>query len=237
MNDPLSPLFQLIAKGSASASRPFLTLSYAQSLDGSIASRQRSALALSASASLKMTHRLRAAHDAILVGIGTILADDPRLNVRLVTGNDPLPIILDSHLRLPFESRVLSGPRKPWIATLETSDADKASSLEAFGAKILRVRGLLDGRVDLRALLRQLRRLRIRRLMVEGGQQVITSFLRARLADVLVVTVAPILVGGLPAVDDLDVPDGVRYPHILNPSFVALEPDLVVWGDLEKTTA
>jgi 3,4-dihydroxy 2-butanone 4-phosphate synthase/GTP cyclohydrolase II len=236
MNDALSPLFQVIAKASAPAGRPFLTLSYAQSLDGSIASRHRTALALSASASLKMTHRLRAAHDAILVGIGTILADDPRLNVRLVTGGDPLPIILDSHLRLPLEARVLSGPRKPWIAALDTSDKEKASRLESLGVRILRTRALLDGRVDLKALLRQLRRERVRRLMIEGGQQVITSFLRARLADLVVVTVAPILVGGLSAIDDLDVPEGIRYPHVLNPSFVPLGRDLVVWGELEKAT-
>jgi 3,4-dihydroxy 2-butanone 4-phosphate synthase/GTP cyclohydrolase II len=72
--------------------------------------------------------------------------------------------------------------------------------------------------------------------MIEGGQQVITSFLRARLADLVVVTVAPILVGGLSAIDDLDVPEGIRYPHVLNPSFVPLGRDLVVWGELEKAT-
>jgi riboflavin-specific deaminase-like protein len=81
--------------------RPFVTLSYAQSLDGSIADRPGRPLALSGEASMALTHSLRASHEAILVGIGTVLADNPSLNVRLVAGKNPQPIVVDSRLRFP----------------------------------------------------------------------------------------------------------------------------------------
>ncbi|HEX9595492.1 MAG TPA: RibD family protein, partial [Anaerolineales bacterium] len=82
--------------------RPTVTLSYAQSLDGSIALHRGEPLTLSGPESMAMTHRLRAAHDAILVGIGTVISDDPQLNVRLVEGRNPQVVVLDSRLRLPL---------------------------------------------------------------------------------------------------------------------------------------
>ena len=85
----------------ASDRRPFVTVSYAQSVDGSIAGRNRLPIRLSGPAAMRLTHRLRAVHDAILVGIETVLADDPRLTVRLVAGPNPRPIVLDTQLRTP----------------------------------------------------------------------------------------------------------------------------------------
>ena len=87
-----------------SVGRPFVTLSYAQSLDGCIAAKRGQPLALSGPQSLTLTHQLRSAHDAIMVGIGTLLADNPRLTVRLVEGRDPQPVVLDSRLRFPSEA-------------------------------------------------------------------------------------------------------------------------------------
>ncbi|MGH9336192.1 MAG: RibD family protein, partial [Vicinamibacteria bacterium] len=87
--------------------RPFVTLAYAQSLDGSIAGEGNRPLSLSCERSQKLTHELRACHDAILVGIGTVLADNPRLIVRLVNGEDPRPIVVDSRLRIPRDARLL----------------------------------------------------------------------------------------------------------------------------------
>ncbi len=107
---------------SSSRERPYVTLSYAQSLDGSITARRGEPLAISGPESLEMTHRLRAEHDAILVGIGTLLADDPRLSVRLVAGADPQPIIVDSRLRFPLNARILLDGRSPWIATTEEAE-------------------------------------------------------------------------------------------------------------------
>ena len=95
--------------------RPLVTLSYAQSLDGSIADRPGRPLALSGPQAMALTHGLRAAHEAILVGIGTVLADNPRLNVRLVTGPDPQPVVVDSRLRFPPYANLLSNGRSPGL--------------------------------------------------------------------------------------------------------------------------
>ncbi|MBM2842777.1 MAG: RibD family protein, partial [Anaerolineales bacterium] len=97
----------------SAADRPFITLSYAQSLDGSIALPDGRPLALSSPPSLFRTHALRARHDGVLVGVGTILADDPQLTVRHAAGPNPQPIVLDTGLRTPLPARILSNPRRP----------------------------------------------------------------------------------------------------------------------------
>ncbi len=107
--------------------RPLVTLSYAQSLDGSIADRPGRPLSLSGSQCMTLTHGLRASHDAILVGIGTVLADNPRLNVRLVTGESPQPVIVDSRLRFPPYANLLRHGRAPgsWPTKAPTPSAGR----------------------------------------------------------------------------------------------------------------
>jgi riboflavin-specific deaminase-like protein len=178
--------------------RPLVSLCYAQSLDGSLTQQRGKPLALSSPASLRLTHQLRADHAAILVGIGTVLADNPRLTVRLVDGQDPQPVILDSRLRTPVGS-YLAQHRRPLIASLETSTAGPA--LAAAGARLLPLPADGHGRVSLPALLEKLAGMGITSLMVEGGAGVISSFLAQGLADQVVLTVAPVFVGGLNALD------------------------------------
>src|SRR5687768_4642967 len=99
--------------------RPVVTLSYAQTLDGSLALPGRQ-LIISSPESMKMTHELRAAHDGLLVGIGTVLIDDPRLTVRLADGRNPQPVVLDSRLRMPLTANLLKHPdRRPWLAATD----------------------------------------------------------------------------------------------------------------------
>src|SRR5258708_3330412 len=98
--------------------RPFVTLAYAQSVDGSISIARGLRSALSGPESLRYTHALRAGHHGILVGVGTVLADDPELRVRLVEGRDPQPVIVDSHLSTPLHAKLLAqAGRRPWIGT------------------------------------------------------------------------------------------------------------------------
>ncbi|MGB8992321.1 MAG: RibD family protein [Desulfobaccales bacterium] len=210
--------------------RPLVTLSYAQSLDGSIAERPGHPLALSGPQSTAMTHGLRASHEAILVGIGTVLADNPRLSVRLVAGDDPQPVVVDSRLRFPSYANLLKASRAPWIATGEGADAERQQVLEAAGARILRVPGS-NGWVDLAALLDHLGSRGINSLMVEGGAQIITSFLAARLVDQVVLTIAPLLVGGLRVVDRLGHTPRRRFPRLTSLSYQQLGDDLVVRGE------
>ncbi|MFZ1755610.1 MAG: GTP cyclohydrolase II [Caldilineaceae bacterium] len=212
--------------------RPFVTLSYAQSLDGCVAAQPGQRLDISAAEALAMTHALRAVHDGILVGIGTALADDPSLTVRLTTGSNPQPIVVDSHLRLPLTARLLQMPRSVWIATTTAAPVERQRALEAAGARILRVPATADGQVDLTALLRCLGTKGLRSLMVEGGPSILTSFLAARLAHYTVVTVAPFFVGGVHAVNPTATPSQTNLPRIDNPQVIQVGPDVTIWGAL-----
>ncbi len=173
--------------------------------------------------SLRFTHALRARHDGILVGVGTVLADNPELRVRLVDGRDPQPVIVDSHLSTPVEAKLLSqAGRRPWIGTTTgngrlradgegprndgappSCERDPRAPIEARGARLFVSEPQANGWVDLAALLRQLHAAGIEHLMVEGGARIITSFLDARLVDYVAVTIAPTFMGGLSAVGEL----------------------------------
>lgn len=219
--------------------RPFVTLSYAQSLDGSIAAHSGESLVLSGESSLSFTHRLRAAHDAILIGIGTLLADDPQLTVRRTEGPHPQPVVLDSQLQFPLSARLLEGDGpQPIIATSQKSDAERCEALEETGAQVLRVP--CDGveGIALPALLNALGERGIRSLMVEGGATVITNFVRRKLVNHMAITVVPRLVGGLRAIGGLvsDEEGGGNslreaFPQLSNTSYRRLGQDLVIQGD------
>jgi len=216
----------------AATGRPFVTLSYAQSLDGCVAAQPGKHLDISALPSLTMTHALRAAHDGILVGSGTALADNPSLTVRLVEGDSPQPIVVDSRLRLPTNANILQTSRPVWIATTDAAPLDRQQALEAVGAHILRLPATDTGQVDLTALLTCLGKRGIRSLMVEGGPSILTSFLTARLAGYAVVTIAPLFVGGVHAVNGLLHPSPNQLPRIDNPQILQVGPDVTLWGAL-----
>ncbi len=215
------------------AGRPAVTLSYAQSLDGCIAARPGQPLAVSGPLSLTLTHQLRAAHDAILVGIGTVLADNPRLTVRLVEGEHPQPVVVDSQLRFPLDANLLKHhPLPAWIAAGEWADRGRQRALERAGARVLRLPAHPNGGLNLAALLECLGRSGITRLMVEGGARIITSFLREHWVDLLVLTVSPMLVGGLHAVGDLGETDPACLPRLKEPHSAWRGDDLILWGEL-----
>ncbi len=215
---------------------PLVTLSYAQSLDGSIAAVRGKPLALSGSASQHMTHRLRSVHDAILVGIGAVLADNPRLTVRLVEGNDPQPVILDSALRFPLEANLLKRIEKlPWIAATETANADRQTALEKAGARVFYFSPDAEGHVPLLPLLQRLAEEGVNSLMVEGGAGVISAFLSAGLVDQVVLTIAPCFVGGLHAVafEGKYLPPGLSFPRIIPIHVDKLEENIIIWGRIK----
>jgi GTP cyclohydrolase II len=214
--------------------RPWVTLSYAQSVDGCISLIRGKPLKLSGPASHILTHHLRAHHDAILVGVDTVIADDPQLTVRLVPGEHPQPVILDSRLRTPPGANLLQGRERldlplPWIATTHPSNPLIARALQGSGARLLQFDPAPDGRVPLPDLLERLAALGIQSLMVEGGARVITSFLSARLVDSLVITIAPVFLGGLHAVEHLGV-NGNAHPRPENVNTHRLGEDLILWG-------
>jgi GTP cyclohydrolase II len=220
------------ARGDGRRGWPFVTLAWAQSIDGSLALEAGRGLALSGAESLALTHAVRAAHDAILVGIETLLADDPQLSVRHWPGRSPAPVVLDSRLRTPLAARVLAGAgpdRVVRIACTAGADEARAAPLEERGARVVRLPAWSNGWVDLEALMGALGAAGVRRLMVEGGARVLTSFLRAGLGDYAVVTVAPRFLGGLAAVGALDA---ARPPRFAQVTSHRLADDVVLAGPL-----
>lgn len=215
--------------------RPSVTLTYAQSLDGSIAARPGHPLALSCLESQSMTHALRATHDAILVGIGTVLADNPSLTVRLLSGNNPQPVVLDSRLRFPLFAKLLRQPRLPWIMTSNEAEAERQAALENLGVKIYRLPTADTGGIEITALLEKLGEMDLNSVMVEGGAQVIASFLGCRAVDQIIVTIAPVLVGGVRVLDYHQQPLPKVFPRLVNVSYQKIGVDLIVRGEPDWT--
>lgn len=184
-----------------------VTLTFAQSIDAKIAGAHGKQLILSGKESMVMTHWMRTMHDAILIGIGTALNDDPQLNTRhlpaLPSGEQrrlPRPVVLDSKLRFKPDCKLLKNfregtGRRPWIITSRGSfDPLKHRELANAGARVF-ITDSVDGSLSVDSILFTLRQQGIRSVMVEGGAQIINSFLRAKVAHSLVITVAPTLVG------------------------------------------
>ncbi len=230
MSDPIEATRRAQSRVSRLINRPFVCLSYAQSLDGSIAAQPGQPSAISSSAALSMTHQLRAAHDCLLIGIGTALADNPRLNVRLAEGTDPAPVILDSDLRLPPYSRLLAGDLDTHIFCTDPIERQLAAPLQDAGATIHPAPRNDHGLLDIQFVLTKLTALNFHSVMVEGGARVITQFLQKQLVDWLVITISPILLGGL------RVPLTEPAPDRWTPTPVQIEgtamfgQDLVIWG-------
>lgn len=218
------------------STRPIVTLSYAQTLDGRLATAGGSSRWISSPDSLCFTHELRAAHDAVIVGAGTACRDDPRLTVRHVEGEDPVRVVVDSTLRTRISSAVLSnGAAKGTIlAVTEKAPEARCEEASSLGAKVLRLPEDSEGRVNLEAMLDGLAELGIRSAMVEGGATLITALLCERLVDRVAVCIAPKILGrGIDAVGDLGIHELEYCVSISEPSVSQYGPDVVLEGELE----
>ncbi|TKB77924.1 MAG: bifunctional diaminohydroxyphosphoribosylaminopyrimidine deaminase/5-amino-6-(5-phosphoribosylamino)uracil reductase RibD [Nitrospira sp.] len=185
------------------AGRPYVTLKAGMTLDGKLATATGESQWITSTASRREAHQLRRRADAVLVGIGTVLADDPSLTAR--TGprleklalQQPLRIIVDSRLRTPFKAQVLAqqDEAKTIIVTTAAAPAARRSALQKKGIEILTVPAL-QGLVSLSPLLRELGRRGITSLLVEGGSEVNAAMLKAKLVDHVRLYMAPLLLGG-----------------------------------------
>ena len=227
---PISEISARVSGFSKRRGRPFVTLCYAQSLDGCLAATQGKPLALSGVETLTLTHRLRATHDAVMIGIGTVLSDNPRLTVRHAAGRNPLPIVLDSKLRIPLDCGLLGDrSRCVWLAAVEGCPPQRRQAVEAAGAQVLCSPATEDGRVNLANILSRFFERGIGSVMVEGGVKVIKSLMAARLADYLVVTIAPLFVGGEHEVRVQT--ELLMGPHMESFHHAKIGNDLVLWGE------
>ena len=217
------------------APRPPVTIHYAQTLDGRLATRTGDSQWISAEPATRFAHRLRASHAAVMVGAGTVIADDPRLTTRLVPGPSPVRIVVDSTLRVPPASNVITDGAAPTIlATTDRATHERSHAFALAGADILVLPATPAGGVDLGALLDELGRRGFDSVLVEGGAGLITALLREHRVRRLVVTIAPMIVGaGIEAVGDLDIGrlrDALAFRRA---SFSQVGPDLIFDGELE----
>jgi len=198
---------------------PWVTLKAAASLDGKIATLTGDSRWVSGGQSRRRAHHLRDQVDAVLIGAHTARRDNPRLTARLPkrSGKNPARIVLDSNLRLPRGLRLFSPGKKPRtiVVTLQSPVGPAARRLIARGVEVWNVGGR-QGQVDLEGRLRRLANEGLIHLLVEGGSEVNTSFLRERLADELVLFLAPKLIGsgGLSWVGQLGVSSVARAPKV-----------------------
>jgi diaminohydroxyphosphoribosylaminopyrimidine deaminase/5-amino-6-(5-phosphoribosylamino)uracil reductase len=180
--------------------RPLVTLKLATTLDGRIAMASGESRWITGTAARARAHLLRARHDAVMVGIGTVLADDPQLTCRLdgLGARSPVRIVLDRQLRTPPTARLLAGvgAAPVWLVAAAAADRNRRRMLEANGAKVIEVAEAGDDGLALAAVLAALAARGITRLLVEGGARLAAGLLKARLVDRLAWFHAPRLIGG-----------------------------------------
>lgn len=219
--------------------RPFVTLKAACSLDGKIAAWDKTSRWITGEPARQEAHRLRSRVDAIVVGIGTVLADDPLLTVRLPEPwpREPFRVVVDSRARTPLTARALTAgrPERALIAVTELAPLDRIRMLEARGATVLSL-PVRDGRVDLASLLRALAEREVTALLLEGGGGLNAAFLEAGLVDRVAIFVAPVLLGGASA-PSLVGGAGRSLKEAFRLARVAVRQvggDLLIEGDVEK---
>lgn len=232
---PAAPIdvTELIGPIRISSDRPFIILKYAQSLDGRIATSTGDSKWISGEAERAISHALRARCDGIMVGVGTVLADDPELTVRLVPGASPIRIVLDSKLRTPRNARVLDDQATTMILTTPDAPDVAAGELRRRGAAIHRLPRAREG-VDLKAALAELRGLGVQTLLVEGGARLITTLLRQGTVDRLIVALAPKILGsGTEGVGDLKIDQVVDGLTLKNRVVHVARDDVLIAADVE----
>ena len=212
--------------------RPLVTVKLATTLDGRIAMPGGESRWITGAPARARAHLLRARHDAVMVGIGTVLADDPELTCRLngLDRRPPVRIIVDRQLRIPPTARLLAeaGAATIWLLAAASADPNRRPALEASGARVIEVADRGDG-IDLAAALAALGTRGITRLLVEGGARLVASLLKARLVDRLAWFHAPRLIGadGIAAIGALGIAALAEAPGFERASTETVGADLL----------
>jgi diaminohydroxyphosphoribosylaminopyrimidine deaminase / 5-amino-6-(5-phosphoribosylamino)uracil reductase len=212
---------------SAPRDRPFVVAQLGQSLDGRIAIESGESRWINGQSALVHVHRVRAAVDAVVVGVGTVAADDPLLNVRHVAGRNPARVVIDPHGRLPQGARCLLGEDGCRRVVVRATEGPLPKGVEE-----LRVQWD-NGRLDPTCIIGGLFRLGLKSMLIEGGAHTVSAFLAARALDRLHVLVAPVILGsgkpGLQLPPIARLADALRPPadvHVLNDGDVLFDCDL-----------
>ena len=193
---------------------PFVNVKFAMSLDGKIATHTGDSKWITSPEARAMVQEMRRQCDAVMVGIKTVLADDPQLTARDETGapllRQPLRVVLDSHCRTPLDARMLREPGETLIFTSADAPQDRLDRLATARAEVFQTASVPDGGVDLRAALAELGRRNVVSLLVEGGGIVLGSLFDAGLVDKVYAFIAPVIIGGSQAASPVEGQGAVR---------------------------
>ncbi len=217
--------------------KPFVILKLAATMDGKIAAYTGDSKWIGSPAQRRYAHRLRNKVDGVMVGIETVLKDNPSLNVRLgkKTGKDPVPIVLDSELRTPVESNLLQVHERSIIAA-SVQKSRKQRKLENLGATVLHIKKDKSGHINLKELLKRLGKQGITSILIEGGGKVAASALKNKIVDKVVFFYAPKIVGseGISMVGELGIPNIKKSLEIKNIKTRKIKDELMIEGYIKK---
>ncbi len=222
--------------------RPYVILKAGMTLDGKIAAASGESKWITGEASRKEVHRLRGEVDAVLVGVGTVLADDPALTARTgpylkkLASRQPLRVVVDSSLRIPLKAQILSRQKqaKTLVATTDSANASRQRELVKRGVEVLTLPSL-RGKVSLPVLMRELGQRGVTALLLEGGSELHAAMLKANLVQHVRLYVAPALLGGADAKGVIGGKSPARLASALRLRHVkarSIGEDLVLEGDL-----
>ena len=185
--------------------RPFVLVKSAMSLDGKIATSTGNSKYITSTVARKYVHQLRSEYDAVMIGSNTVIKDDPELTVRLVKGNNPIKIIVDTNLKIPLNAKVFNDTTRLIIASSKNAPKKKINEIMQKGAKIILTESK-NGKVDLNQLIKELGKLEITSVMIEGGAELNSEAIKSGIVDKVLFFIAPGIIGkGLNAIGDLGV--------------------------------
>ena len=218
--------------------RPFVAVKYAMTADGKIASHTGASRWITGTVARESVHRLRKRYTAVMTGAGTVLADDPLLTCRIPEGRNPVRIILDSNLRTPLSSRIVSTAHEvPTIIATCSSDYELRKQYTDKGCNIITVESDMDGHVDIPSLLDELGKMEIDSILSEGGGSLSWSLFRSGCVDKVYAYISPMILGGRDALTPVEG-DGVDTPdeafRIRNTVVTAIGDDFLLEGEVER---
>ena len=217
---------------------PFISLKYAMTLDGKIATATHDSKYITSEDARRYSHKLRKTHDGILVGINTIIEDDSELTTRMVKGDNPVRIVLDSNCRIPFTAKVLQGGAPTLIVVGPNANADKLAMLQKLPEVEVMIAEVNElGRIDLNNLLVELGARNITSVLVEGGSAIHGAFLDANLGNRVYAFIAPKLIGGDKALSPIGGNGISLMEDCIDVDDFEIEPlgkDILLTGVLER---
>ena len=212
--------------------KPFVILKVAMSLDGKIATATGSSKYITSREARAYVHQLRSEVDAVMVGLNTVLRDNPELTPRLVKGRDPMKIVVDSRLKIPKNCNLLKEPTKLIIAATNKASKNDIKKLQHKGATVITTKSK-NGMVDLQDLMKQLGRHGITGVMIEGGSQLNSSAIKEGVVDKVLIFTAPKLIGnGIGAIGSLGIKKISNAINLKNPVCRRIGSDMMVEGYL-----